>query len=252
MKKMLVIALVLCLAGAASAALQAWYQFDGDATDSVSAFDGTGTAGAAYGHSRPGDYSGQGLYLDGNKNWVDLPATIHGPISGAQWTISWWSKEEGAPIAKKDYATFSGDAGTGMALYWPASWKVSKGNGNCVTMAPWPDADWGGTKVGRAWHQWIITKDNTAGQMKIYKDGVMFSSITGTTKFTPLSQGRFRIGAKTDSYDSGGFGEFKGWIDDFRFFDHVLSAYEIYLESIPEPATMLLLGLGGLFLRRRK
>jgi hypothetical protein len=50
-------------------------------------------------------------------------------------------------------------------------------------------------------------------------------------------------------YGSGRF--FDGAIDDVRIYGRALSSAEI-TQVAPEPATMLLLGLGGLFLRKRK
>ena len=46
---------------------------------------------------------------------------------------------------------------------------------------------------------------------------------------------------------------FNGLIDDVAVYNRALSAQEIYqIYSIPEPATLLLLGLGGLALRKRR
>ena len=44
---------------------------------------------------------------------------------------------------------------------------------------------------------------------------------------------------------------FAGELDDFRFYDEALGAEEIGA-MIPEPATMILLGLGGLLIRKRR
>ena len=43
-----------------------------------------------------------------------------------------------------------------------------------------------------------------------------------------------------------------GRLDDIRIFDHTLDASEVEaLYNVPEPATLLLLSVGGLLLRRR-
>ena len=60
--------------------------------------------------------------------------------------------------------------------------------------------------------------------------------------------GTVRIASDNTSYRT-----FKGMMDDFRIYNRALSAEEIgELYSIPEPATLTLLALGGMLIRKRK
>ncbi len=51
--------------------------------------------------------------------------------------------------------------------------------------------------------------------------------------------------------NSANRGFFNGAIDDLRVYDEALSQAQI-IQIIPEPATILLMTLGGLYLRKRK
>jgi hypothetical protein len=95
------------------------------------------------------------------------------------------------------------------------------------------------------WHMWSMTAED--GILKLYKDGVPEGSeeYTGTIDYDK-SHNNFVIGAR----DSGNYA-FNGLIDDVRFYDTALSQSDIQA-IMPEPATVLLLGLGGLSLLRKR
>jgi len=97
------------------------------------------------------------------------------------------------------------------------------------------------------WHHASIVWDGTNTAI-LYLDGVNVSSGVSNSP-TPDSKHRpFTIGATSYLSESGFF---NGSIDDVRIYNHALSPGEIQ-QIIPEPATVLLLSLGGLLIRKKR
>jgi hypothetical protein len=109
------------------------------------------------------------------------------------------------------------------------------------------------------WTHVAITWDDSlpTQKQKVYRNGVLFASFNSSTidAFNPST---LWLGSRYTNNEG-----FIGWIDEFALFDHALSGYDIEqyyrasLVGIPEPATFVLMGLGGVFLaglgcRRRR
>ena len=95
------------------------------------------------------------------------------------------------------------------------------------------------------WHHVAITVDgdDSTNNYDLYVDGEW--------------AGRDTVRAIYDRWDSVTIGAasdpFTGSIDDVRIYNHPLSTEEIgQLYTIPEPCSLLLLGLGGLLIRKRQ
>ena len=72
--------------------------------------------------------------------------------------------------------------------------------------------------MGR-WNHWAFTKDAVAGTMKIYLNGVLYDSRTGT--YSPIS------GITSFEIGNGWYGGYDGLIDDFRIYNYALTQPEI-------------------------
>ncbi len=201
----------------------AWYEFEYYANDS---------AGNAHGRTRGKPSYTQGVYgkaisFGGYKDAVEITdaANLFSKISTAI-TIAFWQYGTDSPhhtdtLFCSNY-TYGGD-GPAIAINLGCWRQPGEYNWDCGS--PWSfenrlsgnhryASEW----MGR-WNHWAFTKDVKAGMMKIYLNGVLYDSRTGTN--SPIS------GITSFEIGSGWYGGYDGMIDDFRIYDYALTQPEI-------------------------
>jgi len=158
---------------------------------------------------------------------------------GPQQTVAFWFKGNSSIIPGSRYpyseAFYSN---TGTLNYMDTSWCPYPPTTIATVVAGSGYSDQTYVALGSAindgsWHHIAMVKDATAGYLKIYLDLELKSNVTGMTNTIPASTNLF-IGSSV----YGGT-IWNGAIDDLQIY------------ATPEPATMALLGLGALVLRRR-
>ncbi len=250
-KSILVAIVVFLITGNAHATLTgglvAHWKLDGDATDSASNNDGTVFGGASW---STGKVDGA-LDFDGIDDYIQIDDNPDLDGMG-EFTLTSWVKTDGTDtmfIINKathntgdlvDDAYAFGIHSTGQIRFQYTFANVSVMKLSNVTVAD------------NSWHHLAVTYTGSDGF--IYLDGVAVS--LARDDFDPggpinNSPEPVLIGCATDATGLVAF--FDGSIDDVRIYNRALSSAEVSeLYSIPEPATLLLLGLGGLILRKRK
>jgi len=138
----------------------------------------------------------------------------------------------------------AGAMGDGYILSW--SWNGSVPSSELKSPLAYDDGDW---------HHLVRTSSpytgSTTGGTHLYMDGLLVAH-----KVSELGVGSNDRIAFGEATGTGWASYFNGQIDNARIYSHTLSATDVWdmyvSETIPEPATMLLLGLGSLALIRKK
>lgn len=144
------------------------------------------------------------------------------------------------------------------------TWVVDKGDGNqrCITWKPWAN---GNAREPLVWHEYDAA---VTGQWFVEETGIYYNSLAAlkaalpNASFEPTaelplnwgyaSQQAFNVGScPLYDGDRAWFSGVSGYVDWFEVgVNGVVTRYDLGI--VPEPATLMLLTLGGLFLHRRR
>jgi len=241
--------LILGLVAVSPAELIHQWKFDGNALDSV----GT-NHGVVYGATDATGVLGGALKFDGSNDYVALPQLA---VTTQQFTVTAWANHLGKGggsdqvnviFSQRDDSTGSGKCALTLATESdvlspdPYAAAVIRSSGSSVqeiTSARQPY---------NQWHHYAMTLSGTT--FDFYIDGINVGSLPNlqfgnfTTSIDYINIGRERWSGIDRRF-------FNGLIDDVRVYDTALSAAEVGA-LVPEPATLMLVGLGGLALFRKR
>ena len=246
---LLTLALMLGLVSSASAALEAHYQFEdgggGTAMDMVGGHDGTlsSSVGWTTGAPSPGLNPAGGLSFPGASgdvnNIVNLGNWDHSG-AGGEWSIAMWINWTGGGDYKETLITKrDGFNSSDMSFEL-----LIKGSSIYVrSQSPYLQYYSASIDTGVWTHLAFVYNGS---ELSIYKNSTWFMTEVFGQGTGGTYPGTFYLGNNFDAHGES----FAGDMDDVRIYSHALTAAEI--NALPEPATIALLGLGGLFLVRRK
>lgn len=211
-----------------------WYPFDGNAEDGAGLAHGQIQGRPTY---APGVH-GQAIYLLNRGDAVTVPdaAEVFAGIRSAI-TIAFWQKGEDSTHLNDTLCCSNyiyGVSNPSIAVHLGCWRSPGQYRWDCGTPWSFENRLAGGHRTkdewaGR-WNHWAFTKDvrigpdGDKGVMRIYRNGVLYDSRSGTD--APIEEiTSFTVG-------SGWYGGYDGLIDDFRIYDYALSEPEVaYLAS---------------------
>ncbi|MHC4106278.1 MAG: LamG domain-containing protein, partial [Planctomycetota bacterium] len=221
------IVLMLVLAGDTSADLIGWWGFDEGSGETAYDYSGNGNDGTLTGSATwvPGRAGGalsfdfDGFGLDAS---VLLPGETLSSIS-TKVTVAFW--QYGAPTQPaRGYYPFQAVTANNdivLRVFLPRRDETvcfDAGTGDYDrTFTDVLDA----SQYKGQWNHWVFTKDSNSGYQNIYLNGELVDSNSGNYK--PMNNiAKFAIGSRYD-----GSSGYQGLIDEFRVYDHALSAAEV-------------------------
>jgi len=238
--------MLVSIANVASAALVTQYQFN--AADGATLVDSVAGHNAGIGPWRYGTGDG---YVAGHDGTAGGAYNFNGVVAawnsggtampgGDAQTVSFWYKSN-IPLESWSTGTqFYSNSGAlnylDMTNHGDATFIADSGYADQIP------ANLEGAFDGE-WH--LITTVKGGGVMTVYLDTTAIATGSGHSNLIPASGATF-IGAAV----WGNTQIVNGAMDDFRVYNNALTANEV-AALVPEPATMALLGLGALVLRRR-
>lgn len=267
-KRLLVLLFVLGFVSSASAGLVHEWLFENNLLDT----SGSGNHGTASGDPQfveriqywggdpyyQFDYGGTCMYFDGDDKVEDLTANNlpvdNGSGGSPAYSINLWVTYGSPGNPSPPGSGIRAVAGWGQDVDRQGRYVTARDN-NVNYYVNGDDLQGVNYYFQQWWQMITITHEGTAdggaasvAMTKIYRDGALMAQ-HATQQHTATVQQVCAgyLASAVDDY-------FVGYLDDFRIYDHVLSQQEMddLLINIPEPATIALLGLGGLALLRRR
>ena len=209
-------------AGGTDANLVGHWKFDGDATDS-SGYCGHGVLKGDANVTGISGVFGGGLYVDGDGDYVEIDNRFNFGATDKQSFVAWIKSDFTVTEDPADYWYVLGSAFQSGAIYacgWASDYLTAQ---FWASNSPYNKAI-SSTEhaVDGAWHMVVATYDGA--DVRIYLDGGDLDGSGALTGDLVNLYGKFIIGAD----GSRGITSFwKGWIDDVRVYDKVLSGSDV-------------------------
>jgi len=205
----------------------AW-NFDAGSGSAVADSSGNGHDGVIEGNANSWVPGKQGNALSmGNNVYVSVAPTAWSSID-TQFAVAFWALGDDA--LGNNWGFYAGDA-SGRLVGCHIAW-----GGQVIfdTTANWSSErvikDAAASELTGQWHHWIFMKNAETGEKKIYLDGRLYASGSGSAD--PIAGvDRFFIGA-----GDAGVSQYLGLIDEFQLFNRALSPEEaLWLAGVTSP-----------------
>lgn len=240
---------VASLASPLSAALLAHYSFDSNFTDvsgngnNLSGSSGTPNITTTTGEHK---FGGGALNLDQSGTQEHLAFTTTISFNGTSaWSMAWWGKRSTSSLAAQGMV--AGTIEDSNNFVWtPNNPAANSIEGLRIRRTTLDQADYDNIVDNNAYHHWAVVY-NGSGSVEVWRDNVSLGSKTfsGILDLT-------HVGAGTASINNS----FYGQIDELYFFNNAINSTTVNSlftnNVIPEPGSLMLLGLGGLIAMRRR